>query len=125
MKIEANIENNLPAVDFDEVTGELILTGRSINNAPDKFYQELIDYVKMYLKLPKDLTVIMDIEYFSTKSSKLILQLFYTCVKNIKPGAKLQIFWKVDEDDLDMQDVVEDYTDLIHFPIGIIYNDPE
>lgn len=125
MKIPANFDNSLPSVDFDEVTGVLVLKGRSIFNAPNEFYKELCDYVTMYLKLPKDLTIIMDIEYFSTKSSKCILQLFYAATRNIKPGATLKIFWKVDEDDIDMQEAAQDYSDIIGLQIEFIYNDPE
>lgn len=124
MKIAANLDNTLPSVDFDEIAGILILSGRSIYNSPEKFYNELVDYIKLYFHLPKDLTLIMDIEYFSTKSSKCILNLFYACVRNIKKdeGATLKIYWKTDEDDEDMQDIITDYEDLIKHPIQLIYN---
>jgi len=125
MIIETNLGNTLPRIEFDEIKGTLLIKGRSIYNTPEKFYNELIDYIKVYAHYPTDLTVTMDIEYFNTKTSKCFMDLFEICLKVKKKGAKLTINWLVDEDDQDMIDAGQDYQYLIDASFNIIYHKSE
>ena len=125
MIIEENLDRTLPRIEFDEVKGTLLIKGRSIYTDPEKFYAELVCYIKVYANYPVDLTVTVDIEYFNTKTSKCFMDLFNACLLVKKKGAKLTIDWIIDDDDQDMLDAAGDYQDLIGIPFNIIYRKTE
>lgn len=69
-----------PEVDFNHLSGELILSGRSIPENAAKVYEPLLKWVKQYIISPKPVTNFrLQIEYFNTSSmiwlSKLIKSL--------------------------------------------------
>ena len=108
-----------PSVIFDEVKGTLEIEGRSIMPNADVFYQPLFDYLDVYFHIPVNLTLILDLEYFNTKSSKSIMDLFHKC----KKAEKLEVLWYVEDDDEDMKDVIHDFQILHDISINMIIKD--
>ena len=125
MIIEANVDNTLPSVNFDEVAGKLEIKGRSIFGSPEEFYTELNDYIDVYANYPSDLDVTMDLEYFNTPTARCLVNFFKSCKKVIEKGAKLKINWIVDEDDTDMQEAGEDFSEIIKHPFDVVFRNPE
>ena len=104
--------NNLPSLDFDEEAGLLILTGRSTSVEKDDFWNPLIEKMDSYLNTPRDITMIIDFEYFNTTSAKSMLELFKLIVNKTKKNNKtFLIEWFYDDND--MMEAGEDYSSMI------------
>jgi len=104
--------NNLPSLDFDEEAGLLILTGRSTSVEKDDFWNPLIEKMDSYLNTPRDITMVIDFEYFNTTSAKSMLELFKLIVNKTKKNNKtFLIEWFYDDND--MMEAGEDYSSMI------------
>lgn len=59
-----------PQIDFNQLTGELILFGRSIPENAAKVYEPLLVWINEYIKSPHRTTNLrLNLEYFNTASS--------------------------------------------------------
>jgi hypothetical protein len=59
-----------PQVDFNQLTGELILFGKSIPENAAKVYEPLLAWINDYIKSPRHTTNLrLNLEYFNTSSS--------------------------------------------------------
>jgi hypothetical protein len=59
-----------PQVDFNQLTGELILFGKSIPENAAKVYEPLLAWINDYIKFPRHTTNLrLNLEYFNTSSS--------------------------------------------------------
>jgi hypothetical protein len=59
-----------PQVDFNQLTGELILFGKSIPENAAKVYEPLLAWINDYIKSPRHTTNLrLNLEYFNTPSS--------------------------------------------------------
>lgn len=68
MFIEPTIKT--PQIDFNHLTGDLILSGRSIPENAADLYEGVLMWVKQYVKDPKSITNLrLNLEYFNTASS--------------------------------------------------------
>lgn len=58
-----------PQIDFNPMSGELILSGRSIPENAAKVYEPLIEWVSEYIKNPRPTTNFrINLEYYNTSS---------------------------------------------------------
>lgn len=61
--------NKTPQVDFNHLSGELILSGKSIPENPAKIYDNLLKWTQEYIRSPRPTTNLrLNIEYFNTAS---------------------------------------------------------
>ncbi len=59
-----------PEIDFNQHTGELILSGRSIPENAAKVYEPLLNWATEYVKSPRPVTNFrLNLEYFNSASS--------------------------------------------------------
>jgi hypothetical protein len=105
-----------PFVHF--TNGELTLKGRSIPENSLEFFKPLIDWIDTYKSSPSQETnVHVQLEYFSTASSKCLLDLF----KRLEGiNSKVTILWYYEQDDDDMLEAGEDYEAIISVPFKMI-----
>ncbi len=62
--------NKMPAVDFNPVTGDLIISGRSIPVNAFSLFDPIYKWVLKYVKSPAATTNLrLNLEYFNTASS--------------------------------------------------------
>ncbi len=65
-----------PHVDFNHLTGDLILSGRSIPENAAKVYEPLIQWINEYIKSPRKVTNFrLNLEYFNSASTIWISKL--------------------------------------------------
>ena len=65
-----------PQIDFDNLSGELTLSGRSIPENAAKIYEPLLDWVHKYLNAPCNTTNLrLNLVYFNTVSTIWIAKL--------------------------------------------------
>ena len=110
-----------PAISFDLSNGVLEMKGRSIPENSVEFYQPLFDALTLYSsKIKPTTTVNMFLPYFSTSSSKCILEIFRR-LEIIKDGGNQVIInWMYESDDLDMLEAGEDYQVMINVPFTMV-----
>src|SRR5437762_7049795 len=109
-----------PYVSFDAATGSIELNGRSTPENSVEFYEPIMNWLDDYVKSPQETTVVeVKFEYFNTSSSKCILDIFKRLSVLPKNGKKIQVTWYYEEDDEDMQEAGEDYSDILGIPFTV------
>ncbi|MBK9284509.1 MAG: DUF1987 domain-containing protein [Sphingobacteriaceae bacterium] len=118
-----NIEETgkTPGINFNTESGQLIIKGRSIPENSLAFYQPVLDCMDEYCNSPKEKTsIIIQLDYFSTSSSKCILDLFKKLENLHKLGKNTEIQWLFEENDENIRDAGADYQSMVEVPFQII-----
>ncbi len=119
IKIEGTAKT--PSVEFNRVTGVLVIRGRSIPENSIDFYKPLIDWIDSYVLQPAENTILhMQLEYFNTSSSKCILDVFKKIEAIVKTGRTVVVKWHYEEDDEDMLEAGEDYEAIIDLDFEMV-----
>jgi len=106
-----------PLIHFNELSGIMKITGRSIPDKPDEFWQPILTWFDLYLLTPaKSTTVIIDLEYFNITSSKRILFLLYKLNELSENGSDVKVEWLYRDTDEDMYEVGQDYAYMVRVP---------
>jgi len=105
-----------PNVEFIQDEGYIKISGRSVEANIEEFWNPLCDQVEEYLNDPRDFTVIFDLEYFNTRSAKLILK-FMNILKDKQTKANRRLIVKWMYDDNDIKEAGEDYSSIISFGV--------
>ncbi len=110
-----------PYVNFDSSTGILKITGRSIPENPEDFYDNLFNWVKEYFNNPqKGTNIDIQLEYINSGSSKFILEFFQLLQDYHSQGKECKINWYYEEDDEAVFELGKHYQTLINVPFKLI-----
>ena len=110
-----------PEVLLDSSKGMFEISGKSLPEDVKEFYNPILKWFDEYAKNPNPQTVLkIKMDYFNTASSKMILELFEVVKKAQGAKSETIIEWYYQEDDEDMQDAGQDYSDLIEMPFKLI-----
>ena len=110
-----------PSVKFDVKDGVFEIKGRSIPENSVEFYKPLNEWLDNYMQTPLDKTVVnIRLEYFNTSSSKCILDVFKRLEAIHKTKHDVEINWFYEEDDEDMLDLGEEFSENVDIPFEII-----
>ena len=109
-----------PLVDF-KATGELLLEGRSICEDPLEFYTPVIDWVKALKENPpKSIILKIQLDFFNTASSKILIHLFSIFDSIHKKGNEVKIIWYYNSGDEEILQAGMDYESLIDVPFTLV-----
>jgi hypothetical protein len=114
--------DDTPEVDFNPSSKEMKLTGRSLPEDVTTFYQPVLDWLDQLEETPSgEYKFIVNLEYFNTASSKLILDILMR-LEDIHTGGDttIEIVWNYDERDTDMEEAAEEYSELVEVPFKIV-----
>ena len=110
-----------PQVDFNSMTGDLILSGKSIPENASRIYEPVHDWVREYIKHPKNTTNLrLNLEYFNTATSIWIAKIMRTLAEIDDPDKILMIHLYFDIEDFDdmeteeLKDIIQPIADVIH-----------
>jgi hypothetical protein len=110
-----------PQVEFNHLTGELVLEGRSIPENAGKVYEPLVDWINEYVKSPCNTTNFhLNLEYFNSASLIWITKIIITLSKTMLPGAIVYIHMYFEIEDFEdgisdeLSDLIEVLSDKIH-----------
>lgn len=110
-----------PDVSLNKETGEFRLEGRLYPENPFAFFDTVNVWIDYYLSLnPKKLNVFLDIAYYNTTSSKLLLNLLKKIVSFESTNFDLSITWQYGQEDEEMKRTIANFATLLEFPITII-----
>jgi len=103
-KIHFDSTDKTPLISGDIEKGEITIKGRSYPESAVDFYKDfkvwLLDF---YEKAPKDVTVLLDLEYFNTSTTAVLYDMIQK-LSHLKDDRKIIVTWFFDEDDYDMID---------------------
>ena len=119
-RIEGTDES--PEVILDKTANEFVFKGKSLPEDVKEFYNPILTWIEEYAKDPNDSTVIeFNMEYFNSASSKQILDILerFAVIKE-NSGKEVAVRWHFMEDDEDMEDAGESYSDIVDVPFELI-----
>ena len=100
-----------PTVNFNNISGQFELSGRSIPEDSIGFYKPIITYLEKYLAAPAKLTdFTINLEYFNTSSSKCMIDVFKVLEVIMIAGNEVVVNWFYEEENEDMLEVGEGYS---------------
>jgi len=103
-----------PKVDFNSETGNFLLTGKSFWENSDALYRPILDWLESeYLPNPADHTKLtVQLDYFNTATAKALLDIFKRLERIQKSGMQVDIIWRYNELDEDLEESGVDYQEL-------------
>ena len=111
-----------PLINFDGVTGNFEIKGKSIPDNSSKFYEPLLAWLDNYVQNPAPKTNLkIQLDYLNTDSTKCMIDLFRKLEQILKNGkGEIIINWLYEEQDDSMLEVGEDYKSIIKIPFNLI-----
>jgi hypothetical protein len=104
-----------PLVDFNPISGELILSGKSIPiNAP-RIFEPILDWISEYVNNPRQTTNLrLNLEYFNTASSIWLAKIVKALASISKPECVLilHVYFSIEDFD-DIDDIKDDLSPII------------
>ncbi|PWJ44691.1 DUF1987 domain-containing protein [Sediminitomix flava] len=102
-----------PKIVLDKDNGVFEISGRSLPEDSAEFFQPVLDWIDEYRQTSNTETRFMfKLEYFNTASSKLILDI----LSKLEDIDGTTIVWHFHEDDEDMEEAGEEFSDLVDVP---------
>lgn len=118
-QIEAALDT--PSIDLNPNTGVMEFAGKSFPSDVTAFYQPVMDWLDEYKLTPCESTEVnLKLEYFNTASSKILLEIFNKLETLYKDGNNVVINWYYPDDDEDMEQTGNEYSELIQVPFKMM-----
>jgi hypothetical protein len=106
-----------PQIDFNHLTGELILSGKSIPENAAELYDSVIKWVHVYVKNPRSTTNLrLNLEYFNTASSIWIAKIVKALcsIQNSEFTLFIHLYFNIEEfDNMDIEDIKDELSPII------------
>ncbi len=111
-KLELPNAPKTPRIDFDHLSGDLLISGISVPENSREFYEPIIVWLNDYIKNPADSTrIIFKLSYVNTSSLQFIYDLLMLLDNLSGDKSAVSVDWYYLEDDIDMQEMGEDFRD--------------
>ena len=110
--IDIKKTDKTPEVLFNTENGELNIDGRSFPEDPKNFYRPILEELDNYKS--DDLNINLNFEYLNTSSTKIILEM----IKSVGSLKNLSITWVSEEDDAEMTEMGEYFSELSNIPFN-------
>jgi len=121
MILPGNQANTLPKIIYEEIEGTVSIKGRAISTEVEDYFSDFLPYFKDCLeKKPMNLRISIDLEYFNTTASKLLMEFLYIAKETEKRGFHVSVNWYYEEEDEDMLYTGEDYENLSKLKFNFI-----
>ncbi len=117
--------DDTPSVVLDKDKGHFEISGRSLPEDVNMFYEPILEWIDKYAEDPNDRTEFnFKLEYFNTASSKVILDILLKFEEIAESGKDVVIKWHYHEDEEDMLEAGEEYADIVEVPFDyVLYTD--
>ncbi len=109
--------DDTPNVILDKDSNKFEISGRSLPEDVNMFYQPIMDWIDIYAEDPNGETNFnFKLEYFNTASSKIILDILLKFEEIAENGNNVKIIWHYHEEEEDMLEAGEEYADIVEIP---------
>lgn len=106
-----------PKVTLDKEKEVMEISGRSLPEDVASFYDPILSWLDEYAESPNAKTIFnFKLVYFNTASSKLLLDILMKLEEIHEAGHDVLIRWHYPEDDEDMEEAGEEYSDIVDVP---------
>jgi len=106
-----------PKIMLDAENEIFEISGRSLPEDVSAFYEPVLNWLNEYSENPNSKTVFnFKLTYFNTASSKLLLDILMKLEEMHEKGQDVLIKWHYPEDDEDMAEAGEEYSDIVDVP---------
>ena len=110
-----------PQVILNSEDNILELSGRSLPEDVNTFYEPVLSWIEEYAKNPLESTVFnFKLTYFNTASSKVILDISTQFEEMIEEGHQVLVRWHFPDEDEDMREAGEEYSDMVDVPFEMV-----
>src|SRR6056297_3808261 len=111
--VDISASERTPKIYFNKNQGTIKLSERAMPENARLFFGPLLEWIEKYVQTPKDKTYIhLDLEYFNSSTSKLIIQMLNPLKEIEKKGKELIIEWYYMEEDDDILDSGKTFEEL-------------
>ena len=127
MILPGNHEKTLPIIIYEEMKGTICIRGRSISTEVEEYFADFLPYLQDNLtKNPMNMSVNVDLEYFNTRTARLLMSFFYIIKQYVyDKGYNADITWIIEEGDDDIQSAAEDYSIISKMEFKYVYKPEE
>lgn len=120
-KIYIEPKADTPKIILDPENGEIYIEGKSFPPDVNEFYEEVLEWINEYLKIPNKKTDIhLKIEYFNTASSKILMDILFKFEDYHKEYGSVTVYWYYPDDDEDIRETGLEYAEIIKLPFNHI-----
>ncbi len=106
-----------PKIIFDPDNNKFEISGRSMPEDVANFYSPLLNWLDEYAESPNEKSIVsFKLEYFNTASSKALLDILMKLEEIYENGNDVLIKWFYPDDDEDMQEAGEEYSEIVDIP---------
>ncbi len=110
-----------PNVILDKENGKFEISGRSLPEDVNMFFEPIMDWIDDYCEDPLDKTMFdFKLEYFNTASSKVILDILLKLEELAENEKEVTVRWHYHEDEEDMLEAGEEYADIVEIPFKYV-----
>jgi SiaC family regulatory phosphoprotein len=119
--LDLKATNDTPKVLLDPENNIFEISGRSLPEDVVSFYQPVIDWLDEYRDNPnKSTEFVFKYIYFNTATSKLVQDILIKLEEISEDGNEVKVMWYYVEDDEDMLDLGEEFSENVDIPFEII-----
>lgn len=113
--------DDTPFVTLDKGANLFQISGRSLPEDVNLFYNPILHWIDAYMEAPNAKTEFnFKLEYFNTASSKVILDILLKLEEIMEAGNPVVIKWHYHEDEEDMREAGEEYADIVEIPFEYV-----
>ncbi|MBL4655347.1 MAG: DUF1987 domain-containing protein [Bacteroidia bacterium] len=107
--------DDTPEIVLDKDNHTLTFTGRSLPEDAVAFYKPIVDWLESYRgnPFPSRVTFVFKLMYFNTASSKLFLDFICQIDEIHGDGHDTKIHWHFKDGDEDMEEVGEEFEEVL------------
>jgi hypothetical protein len=104
-----------PRIFLSKGDGVFELSGKSLPEDSEAFYEPVIDWIKRYAKTPNESTVFsFKLKYFNSASSKV----FFDMLDMLKEINGVKVEWSYHKDDDDILDAGKEFEEELNIPFS-------
>ena len=110
-----------PNITYSPADNYFEISGKSIPEDHNSFFKPVLEWLDDFTANPPEQTKVdVNLEYFNTSSSKILLKIFKTLEKVHLKNKLVEINWHFEEDDLDMKECGQDFSAMLNLPFTLI-----
>jgi hypothetical protein len=119
--LDIRATNDTPKVLLDPENDIFEISGRSLPEDVVSFYQPVLDWLEEYKDEARDNTeFVFKYIYFNTATSKLVQDILFKLEEIKQTGKDVHVMWFYEQDDEDMLDLGEEFSENVEIPFEII-----
>ncbi len=119
--ISYNESGYLPGIILDKERGIYTMSGKACPEDPVEFYQPIFDWLDNYIENPSDEMIFQfKMIYYNTATSKVLMMILQKLEEVADNGTPVKVKWYYPEDDEDMFEAGEDYSEMVELDFELI-----